>query len=70
MCIRDRFGDAVFVSKFVTHPLKRLIASMGRVEDGNFQKIEIIVGKDEIGQFKDRYNAIDVYKRQGWYPSG
>ncbi|WP_238725740.1 cache domain-containing sensor histidine kinase [Diplocloster agilis] len=52
------FGDAVFVSKFVTHPLKRLIASMGRVEDGNFQKIEIIVGKDEIGQFKDRYNAM------------
>ena len=51
------FG-AIFISRLITGPIKKLLDSMKSVEQGEFKKAEIAAGKDEVGLLKDRYNIM------------
>ena len=51
------FG-AIFVSRLISNPIKKLMDSMKSVEKGEFRKAEIVVGNDEVGILKDRYNIM------------
>jgi two-component system sensor histidine kinase YesM len=46
------------VSSSITKPIDKLINSMKGVEAGEFKKVSINTGNDEIGKLKDVYNAM------------
>jgi two-component system, sensor histidine kinase YesM len=46
------------VSSSITKPINKLINSMKGVEAGEFRKVSINTGNDEIGKLKDVYNAM------------
>ncbi|MDP4088925.1 MAG: histidine kinase [Bacillota bacterium] len=46
------------VSSSITKPIDKLINSMKGVEAGEFKKVSIATGNDEIGKLKDVYNAM------------
>lgn len=52
------FVGLLLVSRLITLPIRKLIASMKSVEKGEFQKVEILAGTDEIGKLRDGYNLM------------
>ena len=55
---------AVFISRLIVVPIRRLLLSMKSVSKGEFKSVEQMVAGDEIGQLQDGYNAmIDHVKR-------
>ena len=52
------FAGTILISRFITHPIHRLLKSMKGVEKGVFQKVTIKTGNDEIGELKDGYNMM------------
>lgn len=52
------FAGGLFVSRLITTPIKKLLNSMKGFEKGNFKRLEIEAGHDEIGRLKDEYNIM------------
>lgn len=52
------FIGAISISRLITTPIKKLLRSMKGIENGEFKKVNIEVGNDEIGQLKDGYNIM------------
>ncbi|MBU3112107.1 sensor histidine kinase [Clostridium lacusfryxellense] len=55
------FSGLIFVSASITRPINKLIKSMRAVENGEFKKVNIDTGNDEIGKLKNVYNTM-IYK--------
>ncbi|WP_224036647.1 sensor histidine kinase [Clostridium gelidum] len=49
---------AISISRLITNPIKKLLRSMKGIENGEFKKVNIEVGNDEIGKLKDGYNIM------------
>ncbi|MBJ6362868.1 sensor histidine kinase [Paenibacillus roseus] len=52
------FIGSVFISRMITTPIKKLLASMRGIERGVFKPVEINVGRNEIGRLRDGYNIM------------
>ena len=52
------FIGSVFIARMITTPIKKLIKSMKNVEKGEFKKVDITAGNDEIGKLRDGYNIM------------
>ena len=52
------FLGTILVSRLITTPIKKLLNSMKGVEKGNFKKVSIHAGNDEIGKLRDGYNIM------------
>lgn len=52
------FSGLIFISSGITKPIDKLIKSMKGVENGEFKKVNIYTGNDEIGQLKNVYNTM------------
>ncbi len=52
------FIGTIFVSRFITVPIKKLLKSMKGIEKSQFKKVEITAGNDEIGKLRDGYNTM------------
>lgn len=50
------FGGMVFISKFITDPIKKLIAEMTNMENGNFHLLSLKVKTREMDELIDSYN--------------
>ncbi|MGK0465599.1 sensor histidine kinase [Clostridium sp.] len=55
------FFGLILVSSSITRPINKLIKSMRAVENGEFRKVNIETGNDEIGKLKNVYNTM-IYK--------
>lgn len=55
------FFGLILVSSSITRPINKLIKSMIAVEKGEFRKVNIDTGNDEIGKLKNVYNTM-IYK--------
>jgi two-component system sensor histidine kinase YesM len=55
------FSGLILVSSSITRPINKLIKSMRAVENGEFRKVNIETGNDEIGKLKNVYNTM-IYK--------
>ncbi len=55
------FIGAISISRLITKPIKKLLKSMKGIENGEFKKVNIEVGNDEIGKLRDGYNIM-VYE--------
>jgi two-component system sensor histidine kinase YesM len=55
------FFGLILVSSSITRPINKLIKSMRAVENGEFRKVNIETGNDEIGKLKSVYNTM-IYK--------
>lgn len=52
------FIGAISISRLITNPIKKLLRSMKGIENGEFKKVNIEVGNDEIGKLRDGYNIM------------
>lgn len=52
------FIGAISISRLITNPIKKLLKSMKGIENGEFKKVNIEVGNDEIGKLRDGYNIM------------
>lgn len=52
------FFGSVIISRLITDPIKKLLKSMKGIEKGEFKRVEIKAGNDEIGKLKDGYNTM------------
>lgn len=52
------FLGAIAISRMITIPIKKLLAAMKGVENGEFVKVQIDAGNDEIGNIRDAYNIM------------
>lgn len=52
------FIGSIFVSRLITNPIKKLLKSMKGIENGEFKRVEIMAGNDEIGRLRDGYNIM------------
>ncbi|MDO8685222.1 MAG: sensor histidine kinase [Clostridiales bacterium] len=52
------FFGALFISRLITTPVKKLLKSMKGVEKGLFKMVDLKIGNDEIGKLKDGYNIM------------
>ena len=52
------FLGAIFISRLITHPIKKLLGAMKGVEKGVFEEVAIISGENEIGKLRDAYNIM------------
>lgn len=52
------FIGAISISRLITNPIKKLLRSMKGIENGEFNKVNIEVGNDEIGKLRDGYNIM------------
>jgi two-component system sensor histidine kinase YesM len=52
------FIGSISISRLITVPIKKLLNSMKGIEEGEFRKIEIMTGNDEIGKLRDGYNTM------------
>lgn len=52
------FSGLIFTSSGITRPIHKLIKSMKGIENGEFKKVNIDTGNDEIGQLKNVYNTM------------
>lgn len=52
------FIGAISISGLITNPIKKLLKSMKGVESGEFKKVDIEAGNDEIGKLRDGYNIM------------
>ncbi|MFL0252653.1 sensor histidine kinase [Clostridium neuense] len=48
----------ILISYSITKPIDKLIKSMIGVENGEFKKVSVSTGNDEIGKLKDVYNTM------------
>lgn len=54
------FIGSIIVSRLISVPIKKLLKSMKGIENGEFKKVDIKSGKDEIGKLRDGYNAMII----------
>ena len=52
------FMGAVAISRMIATPIKKLLEAMKGVEHGDFKKVEIDTGDNEIGSLRDAYNIM------------
>jgi two-component system, sensor histidine kinase YesM len=52
------FIGVIFVSKLITTPIRKLLKSMKGIENGEFKRVNIETGNDEIGRLRDGYNIM------------
>ena len=52
------FMGSVAISRMIATPIKKLLEAMKGVEYGDFKKVEIDAGDDEIGSLRDAYNIM------------
>jgi two-component system, sensor histidine kinase YesM len=52
------FVGSVVISRLITIPIKKLLRSMKGIEKGEFKRVNIKSGNDEIGKLRDGYNAM------------
>lgn len=52
------FFGSIFISRMITIPIKKLLNSMKGIENGEFKKVDIKAGNDEIGKLRDGYNIM------------
>ncbi len=52
------FFGSILISRTITVPLKKFCEAMKGIEKGEFKKVNIKAGKDEIGKLKDGYNTM------------
>ncbi len=52
------FFGSIMISRTITVPLKKFCEGMKGIEKGEFKKIQIKAGKDEIGKLRDGYNTM------------
>ncbi len=52
------FGGSILISRTIIVPIKKLSEAMKGIEKGEFKKVNIKAGKDEIGKLKDGYNRM------------
>jgi two-component system sensor histidine kinase YesM len=52
------FLGSLAVSKMISTPIKKLLNSMKGVKKGEFEKVDIDAGNDEIGSLRDAYNIM------------
>lgn len=52
------FLGSLVVSRMITTPIKKLLRSMKGVEKGEFKKVDIVTGNNEIGKLRDGYNIM------------
>ncbi len=52
------FLGSIVVSRIITTPIKKMMLSMKDVEKGQFKKVDIRAGNDEIGKLRDVYNIM------------
>jgi two-component system sensor histidine kinase YesM len=52
------FSGLIFTSSGITRPIHKLIKSMKGIENGEFKKVNVDTGNDEIGQLKNVYNTM------------
>ncbi len=58
------FFGSVWISNYISRPIKKLIESMDCVFNGKFNYVDSITTKDEIGRFQEVYNiTIDKIQR-------
>jgi len=57
------FIGSIFISRMITIPIRKLLKSMKGIELGEFKKVDIKAGKNEIGQLRDGYNIM-IYEIQ------
>ncbi|MBX4259358.1 sensor histidine kinase [Clostridium estertheticum] len=55
------FLGLILVSSSITRPIDKLIKSMRAVENGEFKKVSVGTGNDEIAKLKNVYNTM-IYK--------
>lgn len=52
------FAGAILISNRITKPIKKLLKSMKGMERGEFKRVNIKAGNDEIGKLQDGYNMM------------
>lgn len=52
------FAGSIMISRTITVPLKKFCEGMKGIEKGEFKKVNIKAGKDEIGKLRDGYNTM------------
>lgn len=52
------FGGSLIISRLITIPVNKLLNSMKRVEKGEFERVSINTGNDEIGRLQNGYNIM------------
>jgi two-component system sensor histidine kinase YesM len=52
------FLGSIAISRMITIPIKKLLAAMKGVENGEFVEVQIDAGNDEIGSLRDAYNIM------------
>lgn len=52
------FFGSIMISRTITVPLKKFCEAMKGIEKGEFKKVQIKAGKDEIGKLRDGYNTM------------
>ena len=52
------FFGSIALSRMISNPIKKLLKSMKGVERGEFKKVDIEAGNDEIGKLRDAYNIM------------
>jgi len=52
------FLGAIGISRLISTPITKLLNSMKGVEKGEFKKVDIEAGNDEIGSLRDAYNIM------------
>jgi len=58
-------GMAVFVTRGITDPLRRLQVAMGRVEQNDLEAQVPVTTNDELGYVSERFNQMTAGLRQG-----
>ena len=58
LCLVIGFILSVWTSSLVTKPINKLLSSMQRVKEGNFQEKVDFIYRDEIGRLGAQYNAM------------
>lgn len=52
------FAGSIIISRLITIPIKKLLKSMKGIEKGEFKKVDVKAGNDEIGKLRDGYNTM------------
>ncbi len=57
------FIGTILTSRIITIPINKLLKSMKGIQKGEFKKVDISAGSNEIGQLRDGYNMM-IYEIQ------
>ena len=52
------FIGSILISRTITVPIKKFCEAMKGIEKGEFKKVQLKAGKDEIGRLRDGYNTM------------